>query len=62
LTKEFFRGAKELYVSIRYYGVGYTMKLYHISKEQPRNVASIIHFVAGYKMCHFAKMIYHHNN
>jgi len=54
--------AKELNISTRNYGVRYTMKLDHVFKEKPSNVACMIHFVAGYKVCHFAKTIYHHKN
>jgi len=34
----------------------------YLSKEEPNNIACIIHLVAEYKIFHFPKMINHHKN
>ena len=39
-----------------------SMKSYHFSKEEFRNILSIIHLVAWNKMCHFTKAIHYHKN
>ena len=52
--------AQEFSIPIRHKCFGYTMEVNHFSKEQPCYVASIIYFVAWYKICHFRKSVHYH--